>query len=188
MTVHNKKYIFSGHESFPCKTLWLKKGYDFVVQGKDFNNPNSVIDLGVGKNMVASIRFWLRAFNVCKEGKPTWLGDYLFEEVYGKDRYIEDLATLWLLHWYIAYKSGMLYNLEIQDVFTKFSYETRISSSDFCKSFTLIIECKNFIFTPDFFCKYYIINKIINIVEFLVYNKQILFIKNFALQFQKIVF
>ena len=44
MTVHNKKYIFSGHESFPCKTLWLKKGYDFVVQGKDFNNPNSVID------------------------------------------------------------------------------------------------------------------------------------------------
>ena len=26
------KYSFSGHESFPCKTLWLKKGYDFVVQ------------------------------------------------------------------------------------------------------------------------------------------------------------
>ncbi|MCQ2225693.1 MAG: DUF4007 family protein, partial [Paludibacteraceae bacterium] len=36
MTVQNKRYIFSGHESFPCKTLWLKKGYDFVVQGKDF--------------------------------------------------------------------------------------------------------------------------------------------------------
>ena len=26
-------YRFSGHESFPCKTLWLKKGYDFVVAG-----------------------------------------------------------------------------------------------------------------------------------------------------------
>src|SRR5574344_2090674 len=44
------------------------------------------------------------------------------------------LTTLWLLHWYIAYKSGMLYYPEIQDVFTKFSYETRISSSDFCRS------------------------------------------------------
>ena len=42
------KYAFSGHESFPCKTLWLKKGYDFVVQGKNFNNPDAVIDLGVG--------------------------------------------------------------------------------------------------------------------------------------------
>ena len=40
------KYVFSGHESFPCKTLWLKKGYDFVVQGKDFNSPEAVIDLG----------------------------------------------------------------------------------------------------------------------------------------------
>lgn len=44
------------------------------------------------------------------------------------------LTTLWLLHWYIAYKSGMLYNPEIQDIFSKFSYETRLSSSDFCKS------------------------------------------------------
>ena len=29
-------YRFSGHESFPCKTLWLKKGYDFIANGKDF--------------------------------------------------------------------------------------------------------------------------------------------------------
>lgn len=44
-------YRFSGHESFPCKTLWLKKGYDFIANGKDFNSPDAVIDLGVGKNM-----------------------------------------------------------------------------------------------------------------------------------------
>ena len=94
-----KKYTFSGHESFPCKTLWLKKGYDFVVTGKDFNSPDAVIDLGVGKNMVAAIRFWLRAFGVCDaNGRPTPLGDYLFDDEHGKDRYLEDLATLWLLH------------------------------------------------------------------------------------------
>ena len=58
-----KKYTFSGHESFPCKTLWLKKGYDFVVAGNDFNSPEAVIGLGVGKNMVASIRFWSILFS-----------------------------------------------------------------------------------------------------------------------------
>lgn len=42
-----QRYIFSEHESFPCKSLWLKKGYDFVVQGKSFNTPDAVIDLGV---------------------------------------------------------------------------------------------------------------------------------------------
>ena len=25
----NTNFTFSGHESFPCKSLWLKKGYDF---------------------------------------------------------------------------------------------------------------------------------------------------------------
>ena len=53
------KYVFSGHESFSCKQLWLKKGYDFLVNGNNFNAPDSVVKLGVGKNMVSSIRYWL---------------------------------------------------------------------------------------------------------------------------------
>ena len=98
-----QRYTFSGHESFPCKTLWLKKGYDFVVQGKDFNRPEAVIYLGVGKNMVASIRYWLRVFGLCEGDQPTWLGNYLFDDVNGKDKYIEDMATLWLLHFHLVF-------------------------------------------------------------------------------------
>ena len=26
-----KKPVFSGHESFACKSHWLKRGYDFVL-------------------------------------------------------------------------------------------------------------------------------------------------------------
>ena len=79
------KFTFSGHESFPCKSLWLKKGYDFVVAGNDFNSPEAVIGLGVGKNMVASIRFWLKAFGVTKENdKIEEIGDYLFDDLVEK--------------------------------------------------------------------------------------------------------
>lgn len=107
-----QRYTFSGHESFPCKTLWLKKGYDFVVQGKNFNNPDAVIDLGVGKNMVASIRYWLRVFGICEGDKPTSLGDYLFSDANGKDKYIEDMATLWLLHLNLIFnRHASLYHL-----------------------------------------------------------------------------
>ena len=98
-----QRYTFSGHESFPCKTLWLKKGYDFVVQGRDFNRPEAVIYLGVGKNMVASIRYWLRVFGLSEGDQPTWLGNYLFDDANGKDKYIEDLATLWLLHFHLVF-------------------------------------------------------------------------------------
>ncbi|MBP3246940.1 MAG: DUF4007 family protein [Prevotella sp.] len=106
------KYAFSGHESFPCKSLWLKKGYDFVVSGNDFNSPEAVIGLGVGKNMVASIRFWLKAFGVTESDKITWLGDYLFDEISGKDKYLEDIATLWLLHFNLVFsEEATLYKM-----------------------------------------------------------------------------
>jgi hypothetical protein len=107
-----KKYTFSGHESFPCKSLWLKKGYDFVVAGNDFNSPEAVIGLGVGKNMVASIRFWLRVFGVTKNDEQTELADYLFNDQNGKDKYLEDIATLWLLHFNLVFsEEATLYNM-----------------------------------------------------------------------------
>ena len=105
-------YKFSGHESFPCKSLWLKKGYDFVVGGNDFNSPDAVITLGVGKNMVASIRYWLRAFGVTDNDTLTKLGNYLFDESKGKDKYLEDIATLWLLHFNLVFsEEATLYKM-----------------------------------------------------------------------------
>ena len=105
-------YKFSGHESFPCKTLWLKKGYDFVANGNDFNSPDAVIALGVGKNMVASIRYWLKVFGITNpDGSISKIGDYLFSDKTGKDKYLEDLATLWLLHFNIVFlREATLYN------------------------------------------------------------------------------
>jgi len=100
------RYSFSGHESFYCKSLWLKKGYDFVSKNKDFNAPDAVVDLGIGKNMVSSLRFWMRAFGLIDEDKPTLIADYLFDNKNGKDPYIEDLGTLWLLH-YLLIKSEL---------------------------------------------------------------------------------
>ena len=38
------KFTFSGHESFQCRHLWLKKGYDFVNKKKSFNNDDAVVD------------------------------------------------------------------------------------------------------------------------------------------------
>lgn len=98
----NIKYTFSGHESFPCKSLWLKKGYDFVNHERNFNAPDAVIDLGVGKNMVSSIRFWLKSFGLYDGEYLSELAYYLFDEVAGRDKYMEDLATLWLLHFTIV--------------------------------------------------------------------------------------
>lgn len=41
------------------------------------------------------------------------------------------LTTLWLLHWYIAMRAGKLH--EAGETLKKFTYETRISSREFCE-------------------------------------------------------
>ena len=50
----------------------------------------------------------------------------VFQPLDGQQR----LTTLWLLHWYIAFKAGTLKVNET--TFKKFTYETRISSREFC--------------------------------------------------------
>lgn len=42
------------------------------------------------------------------------------------------LTTLWLLHWFIAYKADKL-NDEVRECLKNFSYATRISSTEFCE-------------------------------------------------------
>ena len=69
---------------------------------------DALVTLGVGKNMVKSIRHWCLATQVAeplqvtkkrgKELKPTELGHRLVADG-GWDPYLEDPASLWLLHW-----------------------------------------------------------------------------------------
>jgi hypothetical protein len=115
------KFTFSGHDSFHCRQLWLKKGFDFVENGRNFNDENAVIQLGVGKNMVSSIRFWLKAFNIIDQKEiVTDFGKRLFDDENGYDPFLEDEASLWLLHYQLV-KSGLasIYSL----VFNEFRKE-----------------------------------------------------------------
>lgn len=94
------KLSFSGHDSFQCRGLWLKKGFDFIDAGNSFTSEDAVMKLGVGKNMVNAIRYWLRAFGLTKEGDiPTELARQLLTDETGWDPYLEDKASLWLLHY-----------------------------------------------------------------------------------------
>ena len=92
--------------------MWLKKGYDFVRDGRDFNSPDAVVFLGVGKNMVASIRYWLKVFGIYNGTDISSLGTYLFDNNFGKDKYLEDIASLQLLHFNLVHnEEATLYKM-----------------------------------------------------------------------------
>ncbi len=115
-----QQYSFSGHESFYCKQFWLKKGFDFVKSERKFSDPNAVVDLGVGKNMVSSINFWVKAFDIVDSNDVTTeIAEFLLGDN-GVDPFIEDIGTVWLLHYLLVNKKkASIYNL----VFNKLRLE-----------------------------------------------------------------
>ncbi len=112
MPEHLSILSFSGHETFPFRYAWMKKGLDAVLSDPAvFNRDEAMTILGVGKNMVRSIRHWCLAAGIFEEAivspgrtlqlQPSHLGIALFSDE-GWDPYLEDPATLWLLHWQLC--------------------------------------------------------------------------------------
>lgn len=108
MKFNPDKASFGRHETFQLRYGWLPKGFQAVQQDPHIfeNADEATVRLGVGKNMVHSIRFWLRASGMMesKGYSVTQLGRRLLNEENprGWDPYLEDEATIWLLHWLLA--------------------------------------------------------------------------------------
>lgn len=98
------QFRFSGHETFSCRYAWLPKAYKALKRDPTiFSNENeAMVRLGVGKNMVRAIRFWVQLAKVAEPGQGglvvTPFGEAIFGGT-GHDPYLEDIKTLWLLHW-----------------------------------------------------------------------------------------
>lgn len=100
----NYRPHFSGHETFPMRQMWLKKAFDIVCYEKKgaFSSKDAIVTLGVGKNMVGSIRHWALACGIIESKNgghiATELGKKIFADN-GLDPYCEHYATTWLVHW-----------------------------------------------------------------------------------------
>lgn len=117
--------LFSGHETFALRQLWLKKAMDIATldrsrdplyadkkNGADrpakknvFSTDAAIVTLGVGKNMVSSIKHWAAACDVLADlngiPTPTDFGLKIFGPD-GLDPYSEHPSTMWLVHWKLA--------------------------------------------------------------------------------------
>lgn len=105
----NLNQVFSGHETFPLRYGWLKKGIDAVIEAekngldaKDvFSEDDAISKFGVGKNMVSSIRHWCNVLGLLEDNYVTELGKGIFGQE-GLDPWIEHPLTLWILHYNLA--------------------------------------------------------------------------------------
>jgi hypothetical protein len=116
----NTKLMFSGHETFPLRQLWLKKAHHQIVQSINtdrisapksvFSDDDAIERFGVGKNMVASIKHWALACDIIQDSNTEEgfeigkIGQFLFGTANGKaqDEFLESEASVWLIHWLLS--------------------------------------------------------------------------------------
>lgn len=142
----NTKPQFSGHETFPLRQLWLRKAYDAVTTAPQskaktiFTDEDAIARFGVGKNMVASLRFWASACQVIREDADSGgyvaseLGHLIFDPETGLDPFSERPATTWLMHWFLASTPNKtttwyyVFNHIVQQVFDSEAVVSALSS------------------------------------------------------------
>jgi hypothetical protein len=107
------KYRFSGHQTFAFRYGWLEKGVNAISTSPDtFSADDAIVQLGVGKNMVESIRHWCLATQMLEETfdpsdtksrilKPSAFAAHLLLKD-GWDPFLENDASLWLIHWLLV--------------------------------------------------------------------------------------
>lgn len=101
---------FAKHETFYIREGWLFKGMAAIVGAEEheqlptiFQDAHAPEQLGIGRNMVRALRFWMQATGLTEEKleqrqrtqRLTPFGHLVWEH----DRYLEDPHTLWLIHY-----------------------------------------------------------------------------------------
>ena len=129
---------FAKHETFHIRDGWLTKGLRTLQQDQRiFFDPEAPEKLGMGKNMVRSLRFWMQATGLTEEvrsdaltvQKPTLLGQLIHDN----DPYLEHEASLWLIHYNLVCSRDLatawhyFFNHFIPNNFTREDFLERLS-------------------------------------------------------------
>ena len=113
------KAKFTGHDTFPLRYGWLFKAVNYLNLNGKLQTSNkektreAIVELGVGKNMVNAIRYWAEACSVITVDHTNGhvdhgvsdTGVYLFgnTRINGKDPYLEQAGTIWLIHFWLNF-------------------------------------------------------------------------------------
>jgi hypothetical protein len=108
---------FTGHDTFPLRYGWLFKAVNFIknkglLSSSDAGRATAAVSaLGVGKNMINAMKYWSEAATLTNSiAEPsglsqgvTPLGVLIFDEEGGKDPFLDNIGSIWILHFLLNF-------------------------------------------------------------------------------------
>jgi len=106
---HAGEFVLGRHQTFHLRAGWLVKALDALARNPEaLSGPESHHALGVGKNMLEAIRYWVVAAELAEQERSsstrrsqlrlTPTGELISRH----DLYFEDSASLWVVHLALA--------------------------------------------------------------------------------------
>ncbi len=153
---------YARHQTFHIRSGWLAKALEELSKDRRlFSKKDASIRLGIGKNMVQSLRFWVEAVGLVEQkaikelnGKQGMILTKFGSIVKEYDPYFEFDITWWIIHYNIvkdetqATSWHYLFNIYSRKEFDQFNFIDRISTytnnavleSSYKKDFDCIIS------------------------------------------------
>lgn len=153
---------YARHQTFHIRSGWLAKALEELDKdSRLFSKKDALIRLGIGKNMVQSLRFWVEAVGLFEQkpiselnGKQGMALTKFGNIVKKYDPYFELDITWWIIHYNIVKDENLatswyyLFNIYPRNEFDQFSFIDKISTytdnavnkSSYKKDFDCIIS------------------------------------------------
>ena len=111
----NNKVKMKRHESFSIREGWLAKGITTIKEdSKVFSSADATDILGIGTNMVKSLKYWMTATCLIEENNRSISLSKFGELIDKYDPYLEDNFSWWLIH------LNMILNIEDSYIYNLF--------------------------------------------------------------------
>lgn len=110
----SNKVKMKRHESFSIREGWLAKGIRTIKEdSKAFSSADATDILGIGTNMVKSLKYWMSATCLIEENNRSITLSKFGELIDKYDPYLEDNFSWWLIHlkMILNIEDSYIYNL-----------------------------------------------------------------------------
>lgn len=129
---------YARHQSFYIRDKWFSKGLRAVLEDNRFFFKEDAFEMvGLGKNMLESLKYWLLAFEVLEEriqeGQRVHVLSDLGQVLYNYDRLLQRNESLSILHYHLVRNRND--QSTVFHWFFNFYRETSVSKSDLLGSF-----------------------------------------------------
>lgn len=129
------------HESFSIREGWLVKGIKAIkIDSKVFTSQNATDILGMGSNMVKSLKYWMLTTNIIDDGSKK-INLTKFGKLLDKyDEYLDDDFSWWMLHIMMSLNINEFYILNT--FFNKCAMQS-FSKEDLLETISRNLDSKN---------------------------------------------